>query len=311
MTLSTAHLKVIDRIMNELSEGRSAVPAPEWEEFAGDMRDHVDSVRALVVANPGMGYVGIAKEFEWHLRAKLSAAHLRVVRCIVDSIAQGRAVPGPKRAREDFAECAVDVRDHAATIEEIMMQDPSMDYQGVARRLEEELQVELSGAEKQAIRGVMARISIRRVADDQHPARRDFPDFDGNLREHVEIIQELMTLRPTAGREVIAHELERRLERVLTDRHVKTLGRIMIQISSLSYEFLVEQAAVVQRLVQGHAEPAARRKAVQEYFERGVSLAVLARWMAEHFAPEAGGCPVRRVWKDGGLVARKCCFPIS
>eukprot|EP00959_Pyramimonas_sp_CCMP1952_P044750 934830-Pyramimonas_sp.AAC.1 len=70
----------------------------------------------------------------------------------------------------------------------------------------------------------------------------------------------------------------------------------MIQHGSLSYEFLSgdQEAPVVQRLVQGHAEAAARRKAVQDNYERGVSLAVLRRWMSEHYAPDAGERPVRR-----------------
>ena len=93
VTLEPSDLQVVRRIMLELSEGRSAVGELEWEAFAGDMRDHVDAIRALLVVHSGMGYMGIAKELAQHLRVKLCPAHVSVVRRIVDGISEGRAVP--------------------------------------------------------------------------------------------------------------------------------------------------------------------------------------------------------------------------
>ncbi|CAK0880619.1 unnamed protein product, partial [Prorocentrum cordatum] len=385
--LSCAHLQVVRRIMMELAEGRAAeAPRQEWDDFSGDMRAHVDSIRALVVAHPGMGYKGIAKEFERHIRFKLSHAHLSVVRRIVGGISQGRAVPGAQREPEDCA-AGVDMRDHIATIEELMMQDPSMDYQGVAHQLEEKLQVELSDAQKQAIRGVMAQIGIQLVAADmampeqtdleifsgdvrehvdaiqelvtshpglgyraigrklaeqlgvklcwahvlvvervmrelsegraavgvsmrQQPERQNFLHFVGNLRQHVDDIKELMALHPKAGRHHISRQLEIRLGQVLSARHESVIRRIMIQHGSLSYELLCsdQEAPVVQRLLQDLAEPAARRKAVQDHYERGVSWAVLRRWTSEHYAPDAGERPVRRVWKDKYVDCAATCW---
>eukprot|EP00959_Pyramimonas_sp_CCMP1952_P087482 1830532-Pyramimonas_sp.AAC.1 len=79
-----------------------------------------------------------------------------------------------------------------------------------------------------------------------------------------------MTLHPTKGRHHIAGELEIRLQKKLTAAHFSILRRIMIRHGVLSYEFLsgADQVAVVLGLVQGHAEPAARRQAVQEHYER-------------------------------------------
>ncbi|CAK0897525.1 unnamed protein product, partial [Prorocentrum cordatum] len=375
--LSPAHQLVIKRIKTELSEGRAAVDVPEWEEFNGGMRDHVDAIRALVVVHPGTGYKGIAHELQRHLRVKLSQAHLSVINRIVAGISEGRAVAGAQREGEDYGAFAVHVRDHVATIKELMMRHPTMDYEGIAHELEEKLQVERSDAQKRGILRVMAEIGIELVAEDgampeqtdledftgdvrehvdsikelvalhpglgyrfigrkleeklqvslsqahlqvilrimteisegrlavgvsmrQQPERRHFCDFTGDLRQHVDIIKELMTLHPTKGRHHIAGELEIRLQKKLTDAHLSIIRRIMIRHGVLSYEFLsgADQVAVVQGLVQGHAEPAARRQAVQEHYERGVSLAVLGRWMSEHYAPDRGGCPVRRVWQD-------------
>eukprot|EP00959_Pyramimonas_sp_CCMP1952_P144892 3032946-Pyramimonas_sp.AAC.1 len=68
----------------------------------------------------------------------------------------------------------------------------------------------------------------------------------------------------------------------------------------MPYEFLCGpgQAPVVQQLVDAHADFAAQRKAVQHYYERGVTEAVFRRWKSEHYAPDAEGRPVRGVWKD-------------
>ena len=141
------------------ADARCAVP--EREEFTGDMREHVDAIKALVDVHRGMGYVRISNKFAQHFRVKLRPAHLMVVRRIMDGISKGRAVLGAQREPENHESVTLDVRDHSATIQELMMEDPSMDYQAVAHRLEERLQVELSDAQKQGIRGVMGRISIQ------------------------------------------------------------------------------------------------------------------------------------------------------
>ena len=111
-----------------------------------------------------------------------------------------------------------------------------------------------------------------------------------------------MTQHPTAGYKCISVKLGSRLGKGLAPSHEQVIRRIMIRHCSLTYEFLCspQQVSVVQRLVQGHDEFAARRQAVQDRYERGVSEAVLRRWMSEHYAPYAGGRPVRRVWKDWG-----------
>eukprot|EP00959_Pyramimonas_sp_CCMP1952_P436481 9139889-Pyramimonas_sp.AAC.1 len=63
----------------------------------------------------------------------------------------------------------------------------------------------------------------------QQPGRRHFCDFTGGLRQHVDIIKELMTLHPTKGRHHIAGELEIRLQKKLTAAHLSILQRIMIR----------------------------------------------------------------------------------
>ena len=230
-SLSGAHLQVVRRIMHELSEGRAAVVEPDWEVFSGDMRDHVDAIRALVVVHSGMGYVGIAKEFARHLRVKLCPAHLSVVRRIVDGISKGRAVRGAQREPENHESVTLDVRDHSATIQELMMEDPSMDYQDVAHRFEERLQVELSDAQKQGICGVMARISIQLLADDMAmPEQSELEVFSGNVREHLDYIRDLVFSNPELGYKSIGRKLQERLGQSLSTAHLQVVHRIMIQL---------------------------------------------------------------------------------
>ena len=390
VTLDAADLQVVLRLQKAepmASDGDCSLSSfsgnvrDHVEVFTGDMRDHADAINALVVLHRGMGYKGIANEFARHFRVKLSQAHISVINRIVDGISAGRAVPGAQLQPENHDSVTFDVRDHSASIQELMMEDPGMDHQGVAHRLAERLQVALSDAQKQAIRGVMAQTSIQLMADDMAmPEQSDLEVFAVDVREHVDAIKELvasdpqlgyrriggklgaqlgvklswanvlmvnrimtelseerlavgvsirqqaepeilsplkgkvrahmatikelMTQHSTAGYKRISVELGRRLGRALSDSHQCVIQRIMIGHCSLTYEFLCSppQVSVVQGLVQVHDTFALRRQAVQDRYERGVSEAVLRRWMSEHYVPYAGACPVRRVWKDWGCA---------
>ncbi|CAK0882662.1 unnamed protein product, partial [Prorocentrum cordatum] len=222
--LSTAHLQVVYRIMKELSEGRAV--EPDWGEFSGDVRHHVDYIRALVALHPGLGYKGIAHEFGQHIRQNLSQAHVSVIQRIVDGISRGRAVS--QRARSDCAEGAVDVRDHVETIEELMMQDPSLDYQGIARQLEDKLQVQLSDGQKKAICGLMAQIGIHLLADDK---ALDIEAFNGDVREHVDAIRDLVASHPDSGYRVIGSMLGEQLGVRLQYAHLQMVYRVMTELA--------------------------------------------------------------------------------
>ncbi|CAK0906440.1 unnamed protein product, partial [Prorocentrum cordatum] len=226
--LSTAHLQVIYRIMKELSEGRAV--EPDWGEFSGDVRHHVDSIRALVALHPGLGYKGIAHELGQHIRQNLSQAHVKVIKRIVDGISRGRAVS--QRALSDCAEGAVDVRDHVETIEELMMQDPSLDYQGIARQLEDKLQVQLSDGLKQAICGLMAQIGIHLLADDKSaPEPLDIEAFNGDVREHVDAIRDLVAYHPDSGCKVIGSVMGEQLGVRLQYAHLQVVHRVMTELA--------------------------------------------------------------------------------
>ena len=112
------------------------------------------------------------------------------------------------------------------------MEDPSMDYQAVAHRLEERLQVELSDAQKQGIRGVMARISIQLVADAMAmPEQSELEVFSGDVREHVEYIRDLVVSNPELGYKSIGRKLQERLGERLSTAHLQVVHRIMNRLS--------------------------------------------------------------------------------
>ena len=227
-----ARLGELLRVSLEPSDFQAVLRVQKADPMAADARCAVPEREEF---HRGMGYVRISNKFAQHFRVKLRPAHLMVVRRIMDGISKGRAVLGAQREPENHESVTLDVRDHSATIQELMMEDPSMDYQAVAHRLEERLQVELSDAQKQGIRGVMGRISIQLVADDMAmPEQSELAVFSGDVREYVrehwDYFLELVESNPELGYKSIGRKLQERLGESLSTAHLQVVRRIMNEL---------------------------------------------------------------------------------
>ena len=129
-----------------------------YEDFAGDVREHVDAIRELMGGHPDMGYRRIGRELEKQLRVKLSEDHLQVIRSIMTEIAEDRVAVGvPMREHPEREDFAGDVREHVDAIKELMRRHPDISYARIGRELEDELRVKLSRAHLSVIRRIMIR----------------------------------------------------------------------------------------------------------------------------------------------------------
>ena len=275
------------------------VPEVYEKDFEGNVRDHVDTIKTLKERFPEHGSRRISTEFAKLLRLNLSEAHIAAIRRIVEGICD-----------DEGADVDANVREHVDSIKKLMAQYPDGKYAFIGSKLEEELQVTLSRAQRQTVRRVMEELSEGREAVGApprwNPERDTYEDFAGNLREQVDAIKELMGLHPPSkGRKFIAGELERKLKAKLSNAHVLAIQRIMIQHGNrLSYEFLssADEVGVVQILFERHSGTAARRLALREHYDRDVVPSVVNRFASENYVHNRGDYVVRRFWKERFVI---------
>ena len=269
------------------------VPEVYEEDFEGNVRDHVDTIKTLKEQFPEHGWRRISAEFAKMLNLNLSEAHLSAIRRIVDGIRD-----------DEGADVDVNVREHVDSIKKLMAQYPDGKYAFIGSKLEEELQVTLSRAQRQTVRRVMEELSEDREAVGA-PPRRHPGDYAGNVREHQDTILQIMQHRPNFGRLRILRELEARLQLNLSDAHMSVIRRIMIQHGDrLSYPFLssADEVGVVQILFERHSGTAARRLALREHYDRDVVISVVNRFASENYVHNRGDYVVRRFWKERFVI---------
>ena len=119
---------------------------PAYEDFAGDVREHVDAIKDLMEQHPDKGYKFIGRQLGEQLRVKLSESHRSVIRRIIRSI----------RGQQDVD---VDVRDHVDAIKKLLGQHLGKSYTVIGSKLGEQLGVNLCDAQVQIIRRIMTEIA--------------------------------------------------------------------------------------------------------------------------------------------------------
>eukprot|EP00959_Pyramimonas_sp_CCMP1952_P099317 2076261-Pyramimonas_sp.AAC.1 len=71
VNLSDKHMFVIQRIMQEVAEERVAVGVPDlvgYDDFEGDLHDHVDAIKDLMSVHPGQSCAYLGRELARVLR---------------------------------------------------------------------------------------------------------------------------------------------------------------------------------------------------------------------------------------------------
>ena len=119
-----------------------------------------------------------------------------------------------------------DVSEHADLVREIITAHPDWGYKRVGTKLGEDLGVTLEPKDFQAV----MRVLKAERAEPAAPAPA-LQDFDGNVRDHVDAIKDLMGRNPGMGRRRIAQKLEQQLQRKLSEAHMHVIDRIMTEIA--------------------------------------------------------------------------------